>query len=88
MDSDDNRRGANGVVVSILDVDDGKVRVTLDDVGNSGDDPTTWKHRVFVTCKSYKKGHIDNLDLPEDEYAALGHYVLASPPVLAVRVAT
>ena len=77
MDSDDKRRGANGVVVSLLDVDDDKIRITLDDVKNSGGDPSIWAHRVFVTCKSYEKDQIENLDLPEDEYAALGHYVLA-----------
>jgi hypothetical protein len=77
MDSNDKRRGANGVVVSLLDVDDGKIRITLDDVGNSGGDPANWAHRVFITSKSYEKERIENLDLPEDEYAALGHYVMA-----------
>lgn len=77
MESDNNRRGANGVVVSLLDVDDGKIRITLDDVENSNGRPDAWSHRAFVTCKSYDKEQIENLDLPEDEYAALGHYVVA-----------
>ncbi|WP_405237539.1 MULTISPECIES: hypothetical protein [Lentisalinibacter] len=77
MDSDDRRRGVHGVVVSLLDTDDDSIRVTLDDVENDGGQPSTWTHRVFVTSKSYDKDSIENLDLPEDEYAALGHYVLA-----------
>jgi len=77
MESDNSRRGVNGVVVSLLDVDDDKIQVTLDDVENSTGHPSTWSHRVFVTSKSYDKDQIENLDLPENEYAALGHYVLA-----------
>jgi len=77
MNSDDSRRGAHGVVVSLLDTDDESIRITLDDVENNSGHPDTWTHRVFVTSKSYDKNAIENLDLPEDEYAALGHYVLA-----------
>ncbi len=77
MEPDDGRRGANGVVVSLLDMDDDKIRITLDDVENNSGRPDTWAHRVFVTSKSYGQEQIENLDLPEDEYAALGHYVLA-----------
>jgi hypothetical protein len=77
MDSDDRRRAAHGVVVSLLDTDDDSIRITLDDVENSSGRPETWTHRVFVTSKTYDKHAIENLDLPEDEYAALGHYVLA-----------
>ena len=77
MDSDDRRRGSYGVVVSLLDVDDDSLRITLDDVENNSGRPDTWTHRVFVTSKSFDKNAIENLDLPEDEYAALGHYVLA-----------
>jgi hypothetical protein len=65
------------VVVSLLDVDDEKIRITLDDVENNSGRPENWTHRVFVTSKSYGKEEIENLDLPEEEYAALGHYVVA-----------
>ena len=77
MEPDDRRRGAHGVVVSLLDTDSDSIRITLDDVENESGQPSTWTHRVFVTSKSYDKDAIENLDLPEDEYAALGHYVLA-----------
>lgn len=77
MDSDDRRRGAHGVVVSLLDADDNSIRITLDDVENVSGRPEVWTHRVFVTSKSYEKKSIENLDPPEDEYAALGHYVIA-----------
>lgn len=83
MVSDDQRRSAHGIVVSLLDTDDDSVRITLDDVENDSGRPDTWSHRVFVTSKTYDKAVLEDLDLPEEDYAALGHYVFAR--LIAIR---
>lgn len=77
MDSSNKERGERGVACSLLRLPDGRLRVVLDDVrnlipGKSG----PWQHEVFVTFKDYERAALSSLDLPADELAAFGHYVL------------
>lgn len=77
MDSG-KERGEHGVTCSLLRLADGRVRVMLDDVRNLAPGASgRWRHEAFVTFKDYDVGQLSSLDLPEDELAAFGHYVLA-----------
>ena len=77
MDSRDKERGERGVACSLLRLPDGNLRVVLDDVRNlAPGELGPWQHEVFVTFKDYDRGELSSLDLPEDELAAFGHYVL------------
>ena len=82
---DDQQRGHEGVVCSLQTLENGKLRVVMDDVinvGGSGKGP--WEHRVLVTWKDYDATELKNLEsLPESELAGLGHYLLAR--LMAVR---
>lgn len=76
---DDQKRGPKGVVFSLRTLENGKLRVVMDDVinaGGSGKGP--WEHRVSVTRKDYDATELKDLEsLPESELAGLGHYLLA-----------
>lgn len=78
MDSSDRKRGEHGVACSLSKLSDGRLRVVLDDVKNlAPDDSGPWRHEVFVTFKDYEQAKLSSLDLPEDELADFGHFVLA-----------
>jgi hypothetical protein len=78
MDSSDKERGERGVACSLLRLSDGRLRVVLDDVRNlAPGESGSWRHDTFVTFKDYEGATLSSLDLPEDELAAFGHYVLA-----------
>lgn len=54
------------------------LRVVLDDFRNlRPGDSGPWQHEAFVTFKDYERTTLSSLDIPEDELAASGHYVLA-----------
>lgn len=72
-----NNRGLVGVVTSIHTDEEGNTHITLDDVARNTSASKAWDHDVFVTTKAYGKSQILELDLPEEEYAALGHYIFA-----------
>jgi hypothetical protein len=75
---DDRERFGSGVVCSILDLGDGKVRLILDDVANSTGSVTgVWKHRSLYTCKDFLRADIDDLKISDQELAELGFSLLA-----------
>jgi hypothetical protein len=77
MDSSNKERGEYGVACSLLRLPGGRLRVVLDDVRNLAPDKSgPWQHEVFVTFKDYELADLSSLDLPEEELAAFGHYVL------------
>jgi hypothetical protein len=77
MDSINKERGERGVACSLLRLSDGRLRVVLDDVRNlAPGESGPWQHEVFVTFKDYQRADLSSLNLPEEELAAFGHYVL------------
>ncbi len=87
MDVDDEIRDKFGAVVCIRDMGNGKSRVVLDDVENtSGSGQGDWRHKILVTFKDYDTKALNDLELTEEEFAGLGHYVLAR--LLAVKGVT
>ena len=78
METDNGIRGKNGVVLSLLDLGNNKLRIVMDDVSNkSGSSKEPWKHEVVVTWKDYDEKEITENSLSEEELAGLGAYVVA-----------
>jgi len=76
---DDQKRGSEGVVCSIQTLEDGRLRIVMDDVSNlSAHGQGPWEHRVLVTWKDYDIAELEDLEsLSETELAGFGHYLLA-----------
>ena len=75
-----NNLARNGVVcsISLLILNNGKVRIVLDDViksKNTNND--TWDHSNFFTFRDFDLEAFEKLDLSESEFADFGHSILA-----------
>ena len=69
MEGDDRKRGSNGVVCSLREIGNGRLRVALDDVKNeSGSVQGAWKHYILLTWKDYEIDRIVDLKLSEKEW--------------------
>ena len=87
METDDGKRPRFGVVVSLLDLEDGTSRIILDDVRS--DTPqrrTSWAFDCFYTHKRLDSSKLDDMALPDGEYKGLGEAVLARLLALNGRV--
>ena len=83
METDDGIRGNSGVVCSLRDIGDGKVRLILDDVSNSSSSTKgDWKHEVVFTWKDYDKKEIEEYELSDKELADFGYNLLVRLAVL------
>ena len=83
MESDNRKRGASGVVISLVDVVPDNLRVVLDDVKNeSGSECGPWSHHVLYTFKDYGAHDIKNQKLSDKELAEFGFAVLVRLGVL------
>ena len=83
MEADDGKRGRSGVVCSLRDLGNGRLRVVLDDVSNSeGSTKGNWSHEVVFTWKDYDAAKIENQELSDKELAELGFNVLVRAGVL------
>jgi len=78
LETDDRKRSAFGVVISLLDLGDGTCRVVLDDVrSDSLQRETSWQFDLFYTHKRLDSQQLDAMSLPASEYQGLGEAVLA-----------
>lgn len=87
MDTDDGQRPRMGVVVTLLDIGDGRIRLIMDDV--SSDDlrrETSWKHEWFFTRMQFDSEATDEMRLSADTYRAIGESVMARLLALNGRV--
>jgi hypothetical protein len=78
MENDDGARPNFGVVVSLLPLDDGTVRIILDDVRST--EPkrkTAWHFDCFYTHKRLNSNEAAAMALPDAEYQGLGEAVMA-----------
>ena len=78
METDDGIRPTFGVVVSLLQLDDGTTRIILDDVRSA--EPrrkTSWQFEYFFTHKRLDSKNLTEMTLPDDEYQGLGVALLA-----------
>jgi hypothetical protein len=72
-DVDDSRRAALGVCACLVDEENGRVRLVLDDVTRDG---STWTARTFYTHKRYPKKKLRDLALTEKDLAEIGFAVV------------
>lgn len=73
MESDNRKRGASGVVISLVDVAPDNLRVVLDDVKNESESECgPWSHHVLYTLKDYGAHDIKNQKLSDKELAEFG----------------
>lgn len=71
-------RGRAGVVCSLVEVEDGSVRITLDDVERAEEGtPMVWRHKAFFTRKAYSAGAAELEALSDAELAEFGFNILA-----------
>ena len=67
-----------GVVVSLLEAEDGATRVVLDDVISSEPKQnTTWRFHSFFTHKRLGPNGLDVMALSDEEYQGLGMWLMA-----------
>jgi hypothetical protein len=73
METDDGKRSTVGVVVSLLELDDGTSRIILDDVrSDTPQRKTSWEFDRFYTHKRLDSRQLQDMSLPEEEYRGLG----------------
>ena len=78
MEPDDGVRPKFGVVVSLLQLDDGTTRIILDDVRSAEPrSKTSWRFDDFYTHKRLDSKKLTEMTLPDDEYQGLGVALLA-----------
>jgi hypothetical protein len=59
-----------------MSIEDQILKLTLDDIVNSGDGKT-WRLDDFITMKEYDKSNLDNLDFSEKELSDFGYYIIS-----------
>jgi hypothetical protein len=78
MEVDDQGRGSSGVVCSLYETKEGRLRLVLDDVKNeSGSNQGPWTHHVLFTFKDYDMKEVINLGFSESELAEFGFNIFA-----------
>jgi len=78
FEADSRVRSKFGVVVSLLQLEDGTTRVILDDVKSAAPQrETSWDFDCFYTHKRLDSKALDAMELPGTEYQGLGEAVLA-----------
>jgi hypothetical protein len=78
FDLDDGKRPSLGVVVSLLDMGDGKSRLIMDDVRS--EQPvreTSWNYDVFYTHQLHGNPGLDEMTLSDDTYRDIGIALVA-----------
>lgn len=73
---DDANRSKRGVLVSVQHIDEGTVRIVLDDLVKD-DKPKSWIFDGLVTHKDYDKKTFEDLAFKEKELADFGYYIIA-----------
>jgi hypothetical protein len=87
MEADDRRRPPVGLVVSLLELDDGTTRIILDDVRSANPQrDTSWQFDCFYTHKRLDSKRLEEMALPGGEYQGLGESILARLLALNGRV--
>jgi hypothetical protein len=84
---DDGARGEFGIVVSVVERDDGRARIIFDDVVSEGGTPARrWRSTVLFTWNEYAESALSAMSLSTDEFAQIGELVVARLQALRKRV--
>jgi len=78
METDDKIRGCSGVVCSLRDIGNGKIRLILDDVSKKNKSTNEkWEHEVVFTWNDYKSKDIMENKLTNKELINIAHNLIA-----------
>ena len=78
MESDDGRRPARGVVVTLQDDGDGTFRLIMDDVSSSeGRRETSWRFESFYTQGRLDAAEVRSMQVEEDQLMGIGVMLMA-----------
>ena len=77
MPVDDGIRSSTGVVASLAQTANGKMRLVLDDAESDRErKPTTWTPRALFSSKEFDGAQLRSLKLSENELARIGENLL------------
>ena len=78
MATDDRRRGSEGVIASIAETEDGKLRLIFDDVQiDSTEWPYDWKTRSLYTWLTMEASELSEFTFSEKQLADIGASLIA-----------
>ncbi len=78
MATDDRRRGSEGIVASIVEIEDGKLRLVFDDVQiDSSEWPYDWKTRSLYTWLTMEAIELSEFTFSEKQLADIGATLIA-----------
>jgi hypothetical protein len=78
MATDDRRRGLEGVVASIVEIEGGKLRLVFDDVQiDSSEWPYDWKTRSLYTWLTMEAIELSEFTFSEKQLADIGASLIA-----------
>lgn len=87
MNTDDGKRGAQGVVASIVERDDGSVRIVFDDVELAARGKgTRWRTLRLFTWKDLDAAALAESAIPQDQLAEIGFSLLTRLAALSGKV--
>lgn len=65
------------VIVGLEKATEGKLKLTLDDLVQSNDEPSKWIKDVLITFKEYDIKTFEELDFSDKELADFGYSIIA-----------
>ena len=78
MEADAGKRSHVGVVVSLLELEDGTTRIIFDDVRSDAPHrETSWSFERFYTQERLDSRQLKDMSLPAQKYEGLGVSLLA-----------
>ena len=66
----------NGIVAYILETNDGRSKLIIDDVISNNHPPTNWRQEMFYTSNIYDSEVIKNMNLSKEQYAEIGENII------------
>lgn len=77
---------AVGVVSYLCDHDDGSIRLIMDDVRGSSENPVQWDQICLFTHFDFDAQKLNSLQLSQEEYARIGENIILRVLALMNRV--
>jgi hypothetical protein len=76
LEPDDRARDKDGLVLSLKDLDEGRLLLVLDDVRHSSSSPHLWKQWCFFTHFAFDKESLEKNEFSDEELKKVGFAVL------------
>ena len=76
LEPDDRARGKEGLVLSLKELDDGRLLLVFDDVHHSSSEPDLWKQWCFFTHFAFDEESLEKNEFSDEELKKVGVAVL------------